>query len=55
MEILVVDNASTDRTVETAQRFDVEVVQETVRGVAKARNPEQRLRVVTLLFSSMLM
>jgi len=38
VEILVVDNASTDRTVETAQRFDVEVVQETVRGVAKARN-----------------
>lgn len=37
-EILVVDNASTDRTVEVVQALEVEVVQETVRGVAKARN-----------------
>jgi len=37
-QIIVVDNASTDRTVEVVQALDVEVVQETLRSVAKARN-----------------
>ena len=38
VEILVVDNASTDRTVELAQASKARVVQETVHSVAKARN-----------------
>ena len=37
-QIIVVDNASTDRTVEVVHALDVEVVQETIRSVAKARN-----------------
>lgn len=37
-EILVVDNASTDRTVELAQVSKARVVHETVKSVAKARN-----------------
>lgn len=38
VEILVVDNASTDRTVEVAQASKARVIQETVHSVAKARN-----------------
>ena len=41
-EIVVVDNASTDLTVEMAQGFDVQIVREEVRGVAKARNTGAR-------------
>jgi glycosyltransferase involved in cell wall biosynthesis len=37
-EILVVDNASTDRTIELAQVSKAKVVQETVHSVAKVRN-----------------
>jgi glycosyltransferase involved in cell wall biosynthesis len=37
-EIIVVDNASTDRTSEIAQAFGVRVVYEPVRGAARARH-----------------
>jgi len=37
-EIIVVDNASTDRTAQIARRFGVKVVYEAERGVARARH-----------------
>jgi glycosyltransferase involved in cell wall biosynthesis len=41
-DILVVDNASTDRTGEAARNSNVRVIQEAVRGVANARNAGAR-------------
>ena len=37
-EIIVVDNASTDRTAEIARRFGLKVVFEPQRGVGRARH-----------------
>ncbi|MFH0990054.1 MAG: glycosyltransferase [bacterium] len=42
VDILVVDNASTDRTGEAARGSNVRVIQEAVRGVANARNAGAR-------------
>ncbi len=42
VDILVVDNASTDRTGEAARDSNVRVIQEPVRGVANARNAGAR-------------
>lgn len=37
-EIIVVDNNSTDKTVEIAKKFNVKIIKETVQGRAPARN-----------------
>jgi glycosyltransferase involved in cell wall biosynthesis len=48
-EILVVDNASTDRTVEFAQVSKARVVHETVKSVAKARNTGAKMAQADIL------
>ena len=51
VEILVADNASTDRTIEVAQALEVQLVHETIRGVAKVRNTAAKAaRGDTLIF-----